>query len=184
MSTSDYDKVLGKPAPSNAVQPGASALKVELRDVTEFLNREGEVVQFRPTARRNTRKVDTNKCADIAILVRRHVDADERPLFQRLEVQSPVIQKAIKLTCADGVWINTRVRAGQPIIVPSPYIGLFFAREGIRKYAKKPKHTAEELGHLQLLLNFTDKRFCSIEQERDRLISAGKITVELFWTLP
>ncbi|KAK6829774.1 hypothetical protein PG987_010358 [Apiospora arundinis] len=186
MSVEDYDRVLVDQSPrDDEANPSVAAkpLRIELRDVTESLNRDGEVVLLRPTAPKNRGTATTDGYEDIALLIRRRINNYNEPLYVRLEIRSSIIQRAVQECCPDGFWINAKVKPGHPIIVQSPYIGLFQASKEIKDYTSKPERTEEELRHLKLLVDFMDKQFKGLEKEHDRLVSVNKVTYDLYWTL-
>ncbi|KAK8850897.1 P-loop containing nucleoside triphosphate hydrolase protein [Apiospora arundinis] len=181
MSLEEYDQYLSDSNSGTCSAP--NPMRVEFRDVTEHLNPHGEVVSLRPTMKRDSRIVSANRYADIAMLIRRRVDFRKEPVFLRLEIQSIIIQKAIQACCANGIWINTKVKPDSAIISDSPYMALFHARKELTTYCLSPERTKEEKVHLKLLTDFMDKQFGGMDKERDRLVSFNKITFDLYWTL-
>jgi hypothetical protein len=115
-----------------------------------------------------------------ALVVRRRMDYEENVLDTTLEIQSPVIQNALKIILEDNSYLNLNAR---PIKIRKPYEVLFHYRHELRAYAASQERTEEEKMAMNLLVRFIYIDFGPIEKEYEQLASKNMITFPLLWTL-
>jgi hypothetical protein len=111
--------------------------------------------------------------------VRRKVDKDDIQESTQLEIQSSVIQDALRAAMPECVYLNL---AAHPIIIQSPYHELFQYRKEIRTYAEHPDRTDAQKPYLTLLIKFMSANLHKTEAIYSQYHPNWTSTYGLLWT--
>lgn len=154
-------------------------VRIETLNVTERQRQSGPP-QTTVNGGHNQARVDRGPFADRAMVLRRRVDKRGDEIDTILEVQSPIIRRALQEVLEEYEYINL---LAVPIKISKPYEALFHCRDGLRRYAVAPQRSEEEKAHLQLLVDFIKQNLGPVEQEWEQMVPKHMITFDLLWVL-
>ena len=153
--------------------------RIETVNLTERQRQSGSP-HITVTGKHSQAKVDRGPYADRAMVLRRRVDKRGDEIDTLLEVQSPIIRRALQEVLEAYEYINLQA---VPIKIFKPYEALFHCRDGLRRYAIAPQRTEEEKAHLQLLVDFIKDNLGTAEEEWEQMVPKHMITFDLLWIL-
>jgi hypothetical protein len=178
MSFEQYNRARG--SQPEASSPDTPPKRVEFIDVTEKMRRYGDQPLVILTSTFLQAKDNLGKFDNYAMVLRRCVDHEDKEIETTLEIQSPIIQSALKLALSDYGYLNLESR---PIKIKKPYDALFHYRHELRAYANNEARTDEEKQHMEVLTKFMHTNLAASEREFDQLAPNHMITFPLLWAL-
>jgi hypothetical protein len=184
MSVEEYDiahsshlalqvaRIEGEASKSNGSQ-------LTVLDITEKKRPSGGRPITTPTSSVAQAKDSDNDFSKYALLVRRMVDKDDKHEGTQLEIQSPVIQEALRIVMPECAYLNL---AAHPIIIQSPYYELFQYRKEIRAYAEHPDRTPTQVSYLSVLTKFMSANLAKTEKIHSQYHPHWTSTYAILWT--
>ena len=181
MSVEDYDRAVNLRIPGdNEGDTGYSyGDQPSFLDITEKQRPYGDRPIITPTSSLAQAKDMDKNYVKHAILLRRKLDKNGNSTSTQLEIQSRVIQDALKTTMEECSYLNL---AASPIIIMSPYYELFQYRKEIRDHAKNPERTEAEKASLNILIQFMETNLAKTEKIHAQYLPHWMSTYEILWT--
>jgi len=176
MSVQAYNQARGT---FTADQKGAD-IKVELLDITEKLPRWGDQSEILLTRKRHQAKEEDDRYKDYAIVLRRKLDYEDKPISTSLEIKSAIIRQGLKDVFGEYPFINL---GSETVEIYRPYEPLFHFRSQLRAYAADVKRTGHEAKHWQVLTDFMEHNLQETERDHERLLPSGMISYKVLWTI-
>ena len=153
--------------------------QLSILDITEKQRPSGDRPIITPTSSVAQAKDSDDEFGKYALLVRRKRDKDDKQKGTQLEIQSAVIQDALRAAMPECAHLNL---AAHPIIIQAPYYELFQYRKEIRAYAEHPNRTDAQKSYLGLLLRFMSANLAKIEKIHSQYHPHWKSTYAILWT--
>lgn len=166
------EKIEGEASQSDGIQ-------LTVLDITEKKRPSGGRPITTPTSSVAQAKDSDNDFSKYALLVRRKIDKDDKHEGTQLEIQSLVIQDALRTVMPECAYLNL---AAHPIIIQSPYHELFQYRKEIRAYAEHPGRTAVQVSYLSLLKKFMSDNLAKTEKIHSQYHPHWTSTYDILWT--
>jgi hypothetical protein len=184
MSVADYDAVLlsrNRPNAQEGTDTGPTIF-AELVDITQTDRRGGDSPKITLTQQLHQQRASDNEYEKYALVLRRCFDVQGISTTTRLEIQSPIVRKALHDILQDYPAVNLHAN---PILIPKPYLALFHFRKEIRQFASSVDRSAKEKTHLTIL---TDFMFLNLEEAEaeypdDLLLPEKKVSWQYLWTI-
>jgi len=184
MSVVEYDQAISS---YSALQAGkiegdvtqSDGNQLSILDITEKQRPSGDRPIITPTSSVAQAKDSDNDFGVYALLVRRKVDKDGKHDGTQLEIQSSIIQDALRAVMPECAYLNL---AAHPIIIQAPYYELFQYRKEIREYAEHSNRTNTQKPFLSLLLRFMSANLAKTEKIHSQYHPYWTSTYAILWT--
>jgi len=154
-------------------------IQLSIQDITEKKRASGDRPITTPTSSVAQAKDSDNDFSKYALLVRRKIDKDDKQEGTQLEIQSTVIQDALREVMPECAYLNL---AAHPIIIQAPYYELFQYRKEIRAYAEHPDRSETQCSYLSLLIRFMSANLAKTEKIHSQYHPHWTSTYDILWT--
>jgi len=148
-------------------------------DITEKQRLGGDRPIITPTSSVAQAKDSDNDFGAYALLVRRKVDNDGKHQSTQLEIQSSIVQEALRDVMPECAYLNL---AAHSVTIQAPYYELFQYRKEIREYAGHSSRTDVQKSYLSLLLRFMSANLAKIEKIHSQYHPYWTSTYAILWT--
>ncbi|KAI9709903.1 MAG: hypothetical protein M1820_002980 [Bogoriella megaspora] len=184
MSVAEYNRALSCHLASQAEKTEEEAIQsdgnqLSTFDITEKQRPSGDRPVITPTSSVAQARESDNDFTTYALLVRRRIDKDGNHQGTQLEIQSVVLQDALRVIMPECAYLNL---AAHPIIIEAPYYELFQYRKEIRDYAEQPDRTDTQKSYLNLLLRFMSANLAKTEKIHSQYHPRWTSTYAILWT--
>jgi uncharacterized protein DUF7025 len=178
MSVAEYDLAISSHLAEEREVTQSDGIQPAILDITEKQRPSGDRPIITPTSSVAQAKESDREFSAYALLVRRKVDKDGKHEETQLEIQSHIIQDALRVIMPECAYLNL---AAHPIIIQAPYYELFQYRHEIREYVEDPNRTNDEKSYLRLLMGFMSANLAKTEKIHNQCHPHGTSTYAILW---